>query len=330
MPALWREWTNTIPFGEICPQPFCVVLNSRRHATGHKNPFVWLFINALQKGCSVSRKPYSNFFWSDYRGDPKLRLCSFAARGLWMEILAIMHEATPRGFLTIEGIAPNDQQLAVLTGGLLSEVKKLKKELLDSGVPSIEENGIWYSRRMVREDKKSDANKKSGALGGNPKLTTHYNAPGHIYLIRRQSDNAIKIGISNSPAKRLYRIKQQYPGDVLHILDSAFVHNMGAEESYLHKMFPDKKNGEWFLLNNEQEKLLFEKIVHLKVNGKGENESSPSGFTLSPNGSGSSTSQEEERGKRGTEVDRGAVAKSTIGNCEIDEPDENLFGEDVA
>lgn len=119
----------------------------------------------------MSGKPYSNFFWSDYQGDPKLRMCGFAARGLWMEILAIMHQSTPRGYLLIEGINPNTAQLASLCGGSVSEVKKLSRELLTAGVPSVDDKGVWYSRRMIRENRKSEINRENGKKGGNPKLT---------------------------------------------------------------------------------------------------------------------------------------------------------------
>ena len=51
------------------------------------------------------------FYPSDWRADPALRMCSIAARGLWMEMLCVMHEATPRGSLLINGkrvAAPKD------------------------------------------------------------------------------------------------------------------------------------------------------------------------------------------------------------------------------
>lgn len=115
-------------------------------------------------------RPYSNFFWSDYRGDAKLRVCSLAARGLWMEFLAIMHEANPRGNLLIENSPPNDRQLAILCGCSLKELRKLKQELLAAGVPSIDGSGIWFSRRMQREEHRSRVNKMNGIKGGNPTL----------------------------------------------------------------------------------------------------------------------------------------------------------------
>ena len=43
--------------------------------------------------------PWMKFYPADWRADPALRMCSLAARGLWMEMLSIMHEADPRGSL---------------------------------------------------------------------------------------------------------------------------------------------------------------------------------------------------------------------------------------
>jgi hypothetical protein len=43
------------------------------------------------------------FYPSDWRSDPMLRLCSLAARGLWMEMMCLMHEAEPYGSLLVNG-----------------------------------------------------------------------------------------------------------------------------------------------------------------------------------------------------------------------------------
>lgn len=51
------------------------------------------------------RKPWFKFFGRDWRSNAKLRLCSYAARGLWADMLTLMAEATPRGFLLVDGIA---------------------------------------------------------------------------------------------------------------------------------------------------------------------------------------------------------------------------------
>lgn len=218
------------------------------------------------------REPWSKFYWSDWRGDPRLRSCGLAARGLWMEMLSIMHEAQPYGHLLVNGHAVTEHQLAIMVGASVSDVRRYRRELCASGVPSITEAGIWFSRRMVRDQAKRETAQKTGALGGNPKLTQGYNRPGYVYLVRRDSDGAVKIGISTDPAKRLYKIRQQHQSDFLTLLDSAFVADMGRAEAELHARLSHCGNGEWFALAEDDRETLFRLVLRLKANGKGETE----------------------------------------------------------
>lgn len=108
----------------------------------------------------MSERPYLKFFPADWRGDPALRMCSLAARGLWADMLCIMHEAKPRGSLLINGHKVNAKQLAQLCGASAIEVAKLLGELFLAGVYSREEDGTIFSRRMRREAAKSEVGRK--------------------------------------------------------------------------------------------------------------------------------------------------------------------------
>ena len=114
--------------------------------------------------------PWLKFFPTDWRSDPKLRMCSLAARGLWIELIAIMHEATPYGHLLVSGLAPTDAQLAVLVGASSDQIPALRGELEAAGVFSRTGKGVIYSRRMTRVAKKSAIARKNGKNGGNPSL----------------------------------------------------------------------------------------------------------------------------------------------------------------
>lgn len=110
------------------------------------------------------------FYPSDWRADPALRMCSVGARGLWMEMLCIMHEAEPYGSLRVNGRAVTDQQLAALAGSSVKEVSTWLSELDTAGVFSRDDEGAIISRRMQRDKAKADADKSNGRRGGNPKL----------------------------------------------------------------------------------------------------------------------------------------------------------------
>lgn len=119
--------------------------------------------------------PWLKFYPSDWRADPALRMCSIAARGLWMEMLCIMHEATPRGSLRINGRAVTDKQIATLAG--IPDAASLLIELEEAGVFSREDDGTIYSRRMMRDEEKAAQDKANGKQGGNPTLKPGVNPP---------------------------------------------------------------------------------------------------------------------------------------------------------
>lgn len=106
----------------------------------------------------------TRFFFSDWMADRALRACSYAAKGLWMDLLAIMHEnqGAEHGFLTIKGKPLSDAEVAKITGGTTAEVELLVEELERYEVCSRDRRGAIYSRRMVREEK----NRVNGRLGG--------------------------------------------------------------------------------------------------------------------------------------------------------------------
>ena len=135
----------------------------------------------------AKRKPWFKFYSRAWRSTPKLRLCTFGARGLWADLLSLMHESAHRGFLIVEGVVPTPKQLAALLGGserevnvLLGELKATKvysvvgdpampadvKALVPKGLPK----GVIVSRRMVRDEEKARRDKANGGQGGNPDL----------------------------------------------------------------------------------------------------------------------------------------------------------------
>jgi hypothetical protein len=121
--------------------------------------------------------PWMKWYPADWRSDPRLRMCSLAARGLWQEMLCVMHEATPRGFLLVNGNAPTDRQLAGLAGCSAREVVKLLAELEAAGVFSRDEVGVVFSRRMVKDEERASRDRANGRQGGSPILKGGVNPP---------------------------------------------------------------------------------------------------------------------------------------------------------
>lgn len=112
--------------------------------------------------------PWMKFYPSDWRADQTLRICSLAARGLWIECMCIMHEAEPYGHLAIKGKPVTNAQLAILSGTDPATVATLLTELEDAGVFSKNRVGVIYSRRMTRDEKKRKDGEKSAKNGTLP------------------------------------------------------------------------------------------------------------------------------------------------------------------
>ena len=113
--------------------------------------------------------PYSKFYWRDHISDTSLRSCSYAARGLWMDMLALMGmNDQRRGFLEAGGKPVTDpKQIARLTSGDSAEVERLLAELGQAGVFSKDNNdGCVYSRRMVRDEHLRAVRADAGSKGG--------------------------------------------------------------------------------------------------------------------------------------------------------------------
>lgn len=215
------------------------------------------------------KRPAFQFYPGDWLQDASLRMCSIGARGLWIDMICLMHQGSPYGHLKVKDKVITEVELARLSGGELGEVKCWLSEMEDAGVFSRTDEGVIFSRRMTQDERLREARSSGGKEGGNPKLKGGYNKEGFVYAMRRSSDGAVKIGISQDPAKRLYKVRAQFPADEIKVIGKAYVQDMGAKEQDLHTLFASKKSGEWFSLTDQEIGILLN--LHLKVNGK-ENE----------------------------------------------------------
>lgn len=109
------------------------------------------------------KRPAFQFYPKDWGDDPRLQVCSLAARGLWIELMRIMHDCEPYGHLVRDGKPIEVAHLSLLVRAPKEDVVGLLSELKSVGVPGIiEKNGveIWTSKRMVRDEKKREEDAK--------------------------------------------------------------------------------------------------------------------------------------------------------------------------
>jgi hypothetical protein len=108
------------------------------------------------------KRPAFQFYPGDWRRDTGLQTCSLAARGLWIEMICLMHDGEPYGHLRVGAKSITEDVLARLVGESGPRVRQLIAELEDAGVCSRREDGTLFSRRMVRDEQVRNARAEGG------------------------------------------------------------------------------------------------------------------------------------------------------------------------
>ena len=167
-------------------------------------------------------RPSLQFYPGDWRRDTALQSCSLTARGLWLEMMNLMHDGTPYGHLKVGEKTITPPVLARMVGAECKEVNRLLKELEQTGVLSKTKAGVIYSRRMVRDEeirkKRAEGGEKSVDHPNVPKPKTD-NGASEGYPSRVSSDpssdrslqpsSATSFGVSPASASALASCKKK-------------------------------------------------------------------------------------------------------------------------
>ncbi len=226
--------------------------------------------------------PAFQFYPGDWRKDPGVQSLSFHDRGVWFEIICLMHESEFRGKLILNGKPMPQDALARLLGLDNQILTKTIDNLLNYGVASLcDETAALICRRMLRDEEVRIIQKNFGKQGGNPALCENYNMPGFVYLIQRSGDGKTKIGISENPTRRLYRLRSTHKGQSLEMLGSFHVQDMGYTESCLHKKYASVADGEWFSIGNSEIEEIKQYLIELPHKGQSKDNETPSSSSSS-------------------------------------------------
>ena len=235
----------------------------------------------------MSKIPSFQFYPADWLNNIPLQSCSLAARGLLINMMCVMHQSEKYGYFLIRDKKPTPKQSQLCLKCDTKSFSRCIKELLETKCIRIDDNGVYYCRRMIEDEKLREIRRVAGGKGGNPKLGINYNKPGFIYLIKRKN-GLVKIGISGNPVKRLYKIKQDV-GDAK-LISKSWVDDMGLVEAQLHNAFSEyQKEGEWFNLPIHLQDI----DILLKGNVKGNPK-----LKQTPSSSSSSSASQKENSKR--------------------------------
>jgi hypothetical protein len=112
------------------------------------------------------------FYPGDWWRDPGVRMLNLEERGFWFQLLLVMHECDRRGYLEVNGSPMKSREIGKIMGITRAKTEKILAKILSFGVLSREqENGVFFSRRMVKDESIRQGNIHNGSLGGNPSLT---------------------------------------------------------------------------------------------------------------------------------------------------------------
>jgi len=117
----------------------------------------------------MTKRPSFQFYPGDWLRSTDLRSCSVMARGLWMDMICLMHDGTPYGYLKVGEKIIDAETLSRMVGIAKNETEILLKELKNTGVVEQDKSGCFYCRRLVKDEKLRKTRAKAGRLGGKQK-----------------------------------------------------------------------------------------------------------------------------------------------------------------
>jgi hypothetical protein len=116
------------------------------------------------------KKPSFQFYPGDWRKDPAIQALDFESRGVWFEMLLLMHESDERGKLVLNGQPIPEDALARILSISVESLKQILSKLLAYGVAKQEQNtGKIYSKRMVEDERITALRREAGRKGGKQK-----------------------------------------------------------------------------------------------------------------------------------------------------------------
>lgn len=111
------------------------------------------------------------FYPADWRKDLAVQALCYHDRGVWFEMLCLMHESSERGVLLLAG-QPMPEDVAARLLGLDNQTfNQTLSNLLTYGVAKRrQEDNAVFSKRMVADERLCEIRRQAGKLGGNPAL----------------------------------------------------------------------------------------------------------------------------------------------------------------
>ena len=116
-------------------------------------------------------KPWFPFYWKDWSLDQKLKLCSWEAKGMLADLMAMMW-VTGGKLTDLQGMSEEDlhESIGLLLGTKPSLVRKTLQELIKFDRIQVGSDGVLECKKLIEIHEIQEEMSKRGKLGGNPQL----------------------------------------------------------------------------------------------------------------------------------------------------------------
>jgi len=158
-------------------------------------------------------RPATLWFWDDWFSSFDVQVSTFAAQGLWVNMLGIMAKAEIKGAMRSAGKQIDSKMLAKRYGKSEKEVSVLLKELEDNGVFSRLPDGTIINRRMFGESQRQDQISKIRAEAGKAGAEARWKADGKSDD-KKMAKMALSSSSSSSITSSSSRVKADNTGQL--------------------------------------------------------------------------------------------------------------------
>ena len=169
------------------------------------------------------KRPAFQFYTADWQGNSKLRRCSHAHKGIWVDVMCLMHDSDEYGVLRwpleeiaqavgctprfLRELAAKDVLKGAEAGVTMAAFIYTPRHAGKDGTPVTllpeQEGPIWYSSRMVRDEYVRSIRGVGTRFGDEPKATpTHREGDGASTTTSSSSTKEKTKALSGTPDPR--------------------------------------------------------------------------------------------------------------------------------
>lgn len=183
----------------------------------------------------------------EFLHDARLKLCSWAARGVYVALYAFAQDNHTGGRMVLSGRNLTMPDLASQIGIDRDDLRMLLEELINQRMVEVSKDGCYVLPEMVKAEARSAKARAAGKMGGNPDLFARVDEQVKAEDNLDRKENVVSI-TSQKPARR--GAKRNPPTPLKKNINNIYI--------YSEKVFSGESDPVWF----EQGPILFRRAAY--------------------------------------------------------------------